>query len=434
MPTFKDLALHEALVRNVSDTGYTEPTEIQTLAIPHLLEGRDLLGIAQTGTGKTAAFCLPVIQKLIISSQNRSSGAPRVLILAPTRELCSQIVESIEIYAKELDIKACAIFGGVGQKDQATALKAGVDIVVATPGRLLDLLEQRLLRISSIEVFVLDEADRMLDMGFSDDLDAIIEKTPENKQTLLFSATMPASIGRFATTLLKNPVKVQVAPPSTIGEEIDQKIIFCKTVHKFQLLKKILKAEPGLTLVFTTSKVSADRVVEYLLQNRIPTGAIHADKKQSERERHLANFKNSAIKTLVATDIASRGIDIDNVTLVINFDLPLSAETYVHRIGRTGRAGNKGTAISFCDEEELHLLEKIKRVVKQSLPTEKFEGKAERVPHAGSLVKRVKAPTPGKSQEKTAYLDHSKRQRPVEEGGAPKRVHPGFKKTKKKRR
>lgn len=432
MSTFKELTLVDPLLSNLSDAGYHEPTEIQALAIPHLIEGKDLLGIARTGTGKTAAFCLPIIQKLLLNSKGRTGSSPRALIIAPTRELCSQIVENIEVFSKGLDIRACAIFGGVGQNDQVSLLKAGVDIVVATPGRLLDLSEQRLIRISGINVLVLDEADRMLDMGFSDDIDAIIAKTPEDKQTLMFSATMPPSIRKFATTLLKDPVNVQVAPPSSVVEEIEQKIIFCKSAHKFQLLKKIHKSEPGLTLVFTTSKINADLVVEYLLQNRIATGAIHADKKQSERERHLANFKSHAIKILVATDIAARGIDIDNITHVINFDLPLTPETYVHRIGRTGRAGNKGKAISFCDEDEMHLLEKIKRALKKDIPTEKFEGKAERVPHEGLLVKRVKAPTPGKSQEKTAYLDHSKRQKAPEDGV--KRVHPGFRNSKKKRR
>ena len=434
MSEFKDLNLKNEILNNLSQAGYTEPTEIQLAAIPHILSLRDLLGIAQTGTGKTAAFCLPILQNIISSPRERTSQLPRILILVPTRELCSQIVESLEIYGQGLGIKSCAIFGGVGQKDQVSLLNQGVDIVVATPGRLLDLMNQRLLRISSIDVLVLDEADRMLDMGFADDLEAIIEKTPEKKQTLLFSATMPPGIERLARKLLKNPIKVHVAPPSTIANTIEQKIIFCKTNHKYQLLKKILKSEAGLTLVFTTSKLSADKVVEYLLQNRIATGAIHADKKQSERERHLNNFKNQAIKVLVATDIASRGLDIDNVTHVINFDLPLTAETYVHRIGRTGRAGNEGVAISFCDESEIHLLDKIKRVVKNDIPSEKFEGKAERVPHEGMLVKRVKAPTPGKSQEKTAYLDHSKRQKPLEEGEKQKRIHPGFRNAKKKRR
>lgn len=434
MLTFKELTLADALVKNVSDAGYSVPTEIQSRAIPFLNQGKDLLGIAQTGTGKTAAYCLPVIQKLISSPQKRSVGSPRVLIIVPTRELCLQVVENVNVYAKDLDVRACAIFGGVQQKDQVDAIKAGVDIVVATPGRLLDLMEQRLLRISAIEILVLDEADRMLDMGFIDDIQKIILKIPDERQTMLFSATMPGSISRLATSLLQDPVKVQVAPPATTASKIQQKIIFCKTPHKFQLLKKVIKAEPGIHIVFTTSKVNADHVVEYLHQNRIAAGVIHADKKQNDRERHLVNFREGAIKVLVATDIASRGIDVEGITHVINFDLPLTAETYVHRIGRTGRAGNAGKAISFCDESEMHLLEKIKRVVKDELVTEKFEGKREVLNLQAALAKKVKAPTPGKSQEKTAYLDHSKRQKPMAEGETKKRIHPGFRNPKKKRR
>jgi ATP-dependent RNA helicase RhlE len=431
--SFKDLGLVAGLIKNVSEAGYTHPTEIQKDAIPSIIQGKDLLGIAQTGTGKTAAFCLPILHHLLSTGEKRVSGMPRALIITPTRELCSQIDESIKVYAKDLDIRSVAIYGGVGQKEQATALRNGVDIVVATPGRLLDLLEQRLLRVSGTQHFVLDEADRMLDMGFSEDIDEIIHRLPGKKQTMLFSATMPPYIAKLAHSLLKNPVTVQVTPQSTTVEKIEQKIIFCRTPHKFQLLKKILKEEAGLTLVFTTSKVNADLVVEYLLQNRIPTGAIHADKKQIDRERHLANFRDNAIKVLVATDIASRGIDIDGVTHVINFDLPLSAETYVHRIGRTGRAGNEGKAISFCDETEMHLLDKIKRALNREIPTEKFEGKFEELKMKASIAKKATPPTPGKNQEKTAYLDHSKRQKPVEEG-AKKRVHPGFKKTSKKRK
>lgn len=433
MLTFKDLPLIDALVRNVSDAGYDIPTEIQSKAIPPLTEGRDLLGIAQTGTGKTAAFGLPMIQKIASSPRDRKDSSPRALIIAPTRELCSQIVENLAVYAKGMDISSCALFGGVDQKEQIRVLRSGVDIVVATPGRLLDLLNQRALRISAIEVFVIDEADRMLDMGFIDDIQEVIHRIPEDRQTMLFSATMPSAILKLATNLLQNPLRVQITPPSSTVERIEQKIIFCKTIHKFQLLKKILKEGAGLTLVFTTSKVNADQVVEYLLQNRIASGSIHADKKQAERERHLANFKNKVIKVLVASDIASRGIDVEGVTHVINFDLPLSPETYVHRIGRTGRAGNKGKAISFCDESEMHLLEKIKRTVNEDIPTETFEGKFETLNLKAAMAKRVKAPTPGKSQEKTAYLDHSKRQRPMEEGSK-KRIHPGFKKTKKKRK
>ena len=434
MLTFNNLPLMEALKHNIQAAGYSSPTDIQAEAIPPLLEGKDLLGIAQTGTGKTAAFCLPIIQKLLSKPEKRSIGSPRALILAPTRELCSQIVESIEVYSKDLDVKACAIFGGVVQKDQVAVIKGGVDIVVATPGRLLDLIEQRILRISVIEFFVIDEADRMLDMGFIEDIDKIKDMIPDKRQTMLFSATMPASITRLANGLLRFPVKVQITPPGATVDKIEQKVIFCRTPHKFQLLKKILKEEPGLTLVFTTSKVNADQVVEYLLQNRIATGAVHADKKQNDRERHLVNFREKIIRVLVATDIASRGIDIEGVTHVINFDLPLSPETYVHRIGRTGRAGKVGKAITFCDETEMHLLEKIQRSLKQEIPSENFEGKFEELNLRASMAKRKRAPTPGKSQEKTAYLDHSKRQRIPEEGSSKKRIHPGFKKTKKNRR
>lgn len=388
MPTFKDLLLVDALIKNISDAGYNEPTHIQNLAMPHLIQGKDLLGIAQTGTGKTAAFCLPIIQKLIQFTGPRHSGAPRALILAPTRELCLQLAESISVYAKGLMIKAAVIYGGVDYKIQVTALNESLDIIVATPGRLLDLLKKEHLSLSDVQIVVLDEADRMLEMGLIEDINLIMQRIPDKRQTILFSATMPPSIEKIATDLLIEPIKVQVAPESSISQEIEQKIIFCKSHYKLQLLKKLLRKEEGLTLVFTTSKKSADLVLEDLYQNRIPAGIIHADKKQSERERHLANFKNNAVKVLVATDIASRGIDVDNVTLVINFDLPISPETYVHRIGRTGRAGNEGKAVSFCDESEIQLLEKIKKVIKQEIITEKYEGKPERVPYGGSLVKR----------------------------------------------
>jgi ATP-dependent RNA helicase RhlE len=432
MISFHDLKLSTVLLENITRAGYLTPTEIQAEAIPVLLQGKDLLGIAQTGTGKTAAFCLPILQKLISDSHKRTMGSPRVLIVAPTRELCSQIVENLKLYSHELDVRSCAIFGGVGQKEQVSAIKAGIDIIVATPGRLLDLLEQNILNISKIEVLVLDEADRMLDEGFMDDIENIIHRVPRERHTMLFSATMPGSIARLASKLLRNPVRVEVSAPSSTSHKIEQKMIFCKEAHKFQLLRKIIKEEPGLVLVFTTSRLKADEVVEYLLQNNIATGAIHADKKQAERERHLANFKNEAIKVMVASDIAARGIDVEGVTHVINFDLPLSAETYIHRIGRTGRAGKAGKAISFCDEKELRLLEKIKTALPYEIPTEKFEGKFEELRLRAQVVKKKKAPTPGKSQEKTAYLDHSKRQRVKEDGT--KIHHPGFRKTKKKRR
>ncbi len=432
MQSFNDLPLSEGLLQNLSREGYVTPTEIQARAIPILLEGHDLLGIAQTGTGKTAAFSIPVIESLIKSGEARSVGLPRVLVLAPTRELTSQILESIETYAKGFDIKAVAIYGGVGQKEQVIALRAGVDIVVATPGRLLDLLEQKQLRLMKVQVLVLDEADRMLDMGFEEELQEILHRLPPKRQNMLFSATMPDSIAYFANKILKNPKKVEVTPQSTPVDKIVQKVIFCKKDHKFQLLKKLVKEKDmELTLVFTRTKNIADQVVEYLAQNRVPSRALHGGKNQDDRERALGNFKDKAIKVLIATDIASRGIDVEGVSHIINFDLPLEIESYVHRIGRTGRAGKDGIAISFCDPNEIQLLEKIQDLIGKKLPSEKFEGKFEVLNLAKAVANKITKPTPGRSQEKIAYLDHSKRQKPLMPGE--KREHPGFRKKKKKR-
>lgn len=431
MLEFTSLPLIEKLQKNLSDVGHITATPIQSAAIPLLLEGNDLLGIAQTGTGKTAAFSLPIIQHLVTRPIKRGMGEPRVLILSPTRELCLQISASIETYGKDLDIKICTVYGGVGQGEQVRQLKAGVDIVVATPGRLLDLLEQRQLRLTKVEIFVLDEADRMLDMGFIDDIKDLIGRLPPEKQTMLFSATMPPAISKLAGKMLKKPKRVEVTPAASTVEKIQQKVILCRNQDKFQLLKKILKEEaPGLVLVFTKTKNAADNVVEYLAQNRIPSRAIHGDKAQAERERALGHFKDGVIKVLIATDIAARGIDVPGVTHVINFDLPLEPESYVHRIGRTARAGKEGVAISFCDESEENRLFQIQELIDLTLPTEKYKGQKEVLKFKGP---KVTAPTPGKSQEKTAYLDHSKRQRPLEEGEK-KRVHPGFRKTKKRRK
>lgn len=433
MQSFNELPLSAALLRNLSNEGYITPTEIQARAIPILLEGLDLLGIAQTGTGKTAAFTIPVIEKLLKSTSLRKTGEPRVLILAPTRELASQILESIQTYAKNIDIKACALYGGVGQKEQVISLRSGVDIVVATPGRLLDLLEQRQLRIDKIEVLVLDEADRMLDLGFEDELQEVLNRLPLIRQNMLFSATMPKAITYLANRILRNPKKVEVTPESTTVEKISQKVIHCKQDHKFQLLKKLVKENRmELALVFTRTKNIADQVVEYLAQNRIPSRALHGGKNQDDRERALGNFKDKVIKVLIATDIASRGIDVEGVSHIINFDLPLEIESYVHRIGRTGRAGKEGVAISFCDQREVPLLERIQELIGKKIPSEKFEGKFEPLSLQKAVARKITKPTPGKSQEKIAYLDHSKRQKPLKEGE--KRVHPGFRKKKKKKR
>lgn len=431
---FNDLGLNQEVLLAVASAGFEEPTEIQSQAIGPLLSGKDLLGISQTGTGKTAAYCLPIIQSILETRRDTSTKGLLGLVIVPTRELCLQVVESIDILSKNLEIRTCAIFGGVAQKDQVVAIREGIDILVATPGRLIDLIGQRLIKTSSVKHFVLDEADRMLNMGFIDDIDKIIAALPETRQNIMFSATMPGPIMKLAKEFLQNPVKVQVSPPNTVVEKIEQKVFLCREDHKFQLLKKIFKEDPGIFLVFTTSKTKADEVAEYLLQNRIATGAIHADKKQSERERHLKNFREHAIKILVASDIAARGIDIDGITHVINFELPLSGETYLHRIGRTGRAGNIGKAISFCDEAETGLLEKIKKTLKLEIASESFKGQFEKLNLRSQVAKKAKAPTPGKSQEKTAYLDHSKRQKQGEEGKAQKRAHPVFARQRRKKR
>jgi ATP-dependent RNA helicase RhlE len=378
MEKFNELPLNPLILKNLEDSGYTTPTPIQREAIPHLLQGKDLLGIAQTGTGKTAAFSLPIINYLVNNPKEVKNLAPRVLILSPTRELASQIAANIQKYSKGLHIGTTVIFGGVGQAPQVAAIRRGIDIIVATPGRLLDLMEQGLLKIDTIEVFVLDEADRMLDMGFIHDIKKVIAKLPKERHTLLFSATMPDEISRLASNLLKNPVRVEVTPPSSTVERIDQRVIFTQRVHKYQLLRKILGEEGvTLTLVFTRTKHGANKIVDYLAHHQIPSAAIHGNKSQSARESALASFKAGKIKVLIATDIAARGIDINGVSHVINFDLPVEAESYVHRIGRTARAGKEGDAISFCDETERDALSRIQKLIKLRLITEEFVGEAE---------------------------------------------------------
>ena len=430
MPKFNELSLIQPLLQNLQEVGYKTPTPIQAKSIPLLLEGHDLLGIAQTGTGKTAAFALPLLQKLSKSAKDVIALEPRALIVAPTRELATQIQTDIQNYGKGLGLKAQAIFGGVDQFEQVGLLKDNVDIVVATPGRLLDLVKQNLLKLKRVEFFVLDEADRMLDMGFIDDLKEIVSYLGPNKQTMLFSATMPQEIADLSKTLLKNPKRVEVTPVASTAEKIQQKVILCKKEDKFQLLRKIIKEEEkALTIVFTKTKETADRVREYLKSHRIAAAVFHGDKEQKERESALDNFKNGYMKILIATDIAARGLDVLGVSHVINFDLPLEAENYVHRIGRTGRAGKEGVAISFCEENEKALLDKIEALIKKKIPAEKFKGSPEtRKPTAP----KSQAPTPGKSQEKTAYLDHSKRQRVVPEGAPKPKPHPGFRGKKKR--
>lgn len=389
MQKFTDLKLHEQILKNLEHAGYSTPTPIQAEAIPSLLEGGDLLGIAQTGTGKTAAFTLPMLQHLSGRNFSLTPCEPRSLILAPTRELATQIKESLEKYGEGLKLKYAVIFGGVGQGAQVAALRNGLDILVATPGRLLDLMNQGHIKLHKIEIFVLDEADRMLDMGFINDIKKILPKLPAKKQTLLFSATMPKEIASLAASILHQPKRVEVTPPSTTVEKIDQRIIHCKKADKYQLLRKIINEESTeLTLVFTRTKHGANKIVDYLTHYKIPCAAIHGNKSQTAREAALDNFKQGKIKVLIATDIAARGIDVQGISHVVNYDLPVEAESYVHRIGRTARAGKEGDAISFCDETERDALKRIEKTIGLKLPAENFVG----VPEASVKSTRPERP------------------------------------------
>ncbi len=369
---FTSLQLIQPILDALKEEGYSTPTPIQQQAIPHILAGRDLLGCAQTGTGKTAAFAIPMLQLLSKPNVHTGRGVRpiRALILTPTRELAIQIQESFDAYGRHLRLKNLVIFGGVNQNPQVDALKRGVDILVATPGRLLDLLSQGYIQLKDLEIFVLDEADRMLDMGFVHDVKRIITKIPEKRQTLFFSATMPAEIQSLANSILKSPVKVEVVPPSTTADTITQSLYFVEKANKKLLLTHLLK-DTGITsvLVFTRTKHGADKVVKDLLRAGIKAEAIHGNKSQNARQRALSNFKNRETRVLVATDIAARGIDVDDMSHVINYELPDVPETYVHRIGRTGRAGASGIAYSFVSEEEKEELRDIYKLLGRPIPT-----------------------------------------------------------------
>ena len=367
---FADLRLAEPLLRAIAAEGYSTATPIQAKAIPHVLDGRDVLGCAQTGTGKTAAFALPILQRLSAKQPQPavSRGKMRCLVLSPTRELASQIADSFRAYGRNLPLRHTVIFGGVGQNPQVQALRSGVEIVVATPGRLLDLMNQGHVDLRGIEVFVLDEADRMLDMGFIHDIRRIVAKLPGNRQTLFFSATMPPEIRQLADSMLRNPVTVEVAPVSATADRIEQSVYFVEKRNKPQLLTHLYHSLPmSRTLVFTRTKHGADRVVRNLHARGIKAEAIHGNKSQNARERALSNFRSSRTPILVATDIAARGIDIDQITHVVNFDLTHEPETYVHRIGRTARAGASGTAISFCDRDERENLRSIEKLIRRTI-------------------------------------------------------------------
>jgi ATP-dependent RNA helicase RhlE len=367
--TFDTLNLAEPIRRAVAAEGYTTPTPIQARAIPHLLNGRDLLGVAQTGTGKTAAFALPMLQRLSQDRRPATPKCPRALILTPTRELAVQIEQSFKTYGRHLGLRHAVVFGGVGQQPQAQALARGLDILVATPGRLLDLMGQNLCRLDKLEVFVLDEADRMLDMGFIHDVRRIIKTLPAQRQTLLFSATMPSDIANLASSILRDPARVEVTPAASTVERIDQWVLFVEKGDKRALLGEVLKDDSiKRALVFTRTKHGANRLAEQLERMGVLADAIHGNKSQTARQRALADFTAGKLRILVATDIAARGIDIDDITHVINYELPNVPESYVHRIGRTARAGADGVALSFCDVEEREYLRDIERLIRRSIP------------------------------------------------------------------
>lgn len=374
--SFDSLALSEPIQRALKERDYTIPSPIQEQTIPLVLAGHDVMGCAQTGTGKTAAFALPILEHLSKNPREVQRSAPRVLVIAPTRELAAQIDESFRSYGRHLPFHSEVIFGGVGQNPQVRALNRGPEVLVATPGRLLDLMQQGLLSLKALEVFVVDEADRMLDMGFIHDVRKIIAKLPERRQSLFFSATMPDSIIALSRTILRNPRHVEVTPPATTVEKIDQHLCHVAKADKRELLAHLLttqrsESEDGLTLVFSATKHGANRIVEQLDRVGLQAAAIHGNKSQTARVRALENFRSGHTPILVATDIAARGIDVKGIAMVINFDLPKEPESYVHRIGRTARAGADGRAVSLCDEGSQGLLRQIERVIRGQIPVDR---------------------------------------------------------------
>lgn len=363
---FKDLDIIEPIQRALEEEGYKSPTPIQEKSIPHLLEGRDLLGCAQTGTGKTASFAIPILQN--IYNEGKIKKNIKAIILAPTRELAIQIGENFKTYSKHTNIKSLVIFGGVSQNPQTEALKKGVDVLIATPGRMIDLYNQKFINLDNVKYFVLDEADSMLDMGMIHDVKRIIKYLPKVRQNIFFSATMPKEISKLADSIFNNPVKVEVAPVSSTTETIKQSIYFVSSRKKKSLLIDLLKDKSmESVLVFSRTKHGANKITKDLVNASITAEAIHGNKSQNARQLALNNFKEKKTRVLVATDIAARGIDIDELSHVINFDLPEVAETYVHRIGRTGRAGKSGTAIAFCSIEERNLYNSIEKLINKKI-------------------------------------------------------------------
>lgn len=399
---FSELQLDPRILKALVAAKYEHPTPIQEQSIPVILEKKDLLGTAQTGTGKTAAFAVPILDLLCREHPQPAKARPiRALVLSPTRELAIQIKESFDLYGRFLRLRNTVIFGGVSQVPQVSRLREGVDILIATPGRLLDLMNQRHVDLSHVSYFVLDEADRMLDMGFIHDVHKVVEKLPQNRQTLLFSATMPADIAKLADKLLKNPTQVSVAPVSSTAETVEQKLFFVDKKNKKHLLVHLLKTnDMESVLVFSRTKHGANKIVEHLEKAGIPSKAIHGNKSQSARQQALREFKNRKIHVLVATDIAARGIDVTELSHVINFDLPNEPETYVHRIGRTGRAGQSGMALSFCDEEEHSYLKSIEKLIGKKVPVEKEH------PYPAVLAPTAPPKQGGRGQRPASHHSH----------------------------
>ncbi|MGM0770612.1 MAG: DEAD/DEAH box helicase [Halobacteriota archaeon] len=398
--SFDDLNLIYPLQRALSEEGYIEPTPIQELSIPHLLEGRDMIGIAQTGTGKTAAFILPILHNMSASYKTPRPRFPKVLVLAPTRELAAQIGDSFSTYGRFTRFKHTVVFGGVGQMPQVKALSKGVDSLVATPGRLLDLLGQGHVNLSNVEYFVLDEADRMLDMGFINDVYKVVDMLPQKRQSLFFSATMSPEISKLARKLLSNPANVEVTPQATTVERIDQFIFFVDHEDKNELLLHLMRGKHlECVLVFTRTKHRANKVTEMLNKNNIPAGAIHGNKSQTHRTKTLRSFKSGEMRVLVATDIAARGIDIEDISHVINYDLPNIPESYVHRIGRTARAGADGTAYSFCAADERDFLRDIEKLTDMEIEVAEHNYHSEKARNATGDAAR---PAPKKQRGRKA--------------------------------
>ena len=369
MTKFTDFGLNASLLRAIKEGGYEDTTPIQKQAIPAVLNGKDMIAIAQTGTGKTAAFSLPLIQKLLAGEGKRTARSARALILAPTRELALQISENISAFSKYLHLKTAEVYGGASANLQIRAMAAGVDILIATPGRLLDLMTQKHIILDKAEFLVLDEADRMLDMGFIRDIQKIIARLPSSRQTLLFSATMPTSVEKLANSILRNPLRIEIAPAATTAEKVTQHVLMVPKDQKRALLAHVLEDKNlSRVLIFTRTKHGANKVARQLNTIGVPSDAIHGNKSQNARQKALETFRAGGIRALVATDIAARGIDVDGVTHVINFELPNEPESYVHRIGRTARAGAAGASLSFCDPEERALLKSIEKSIRQPVP------------------------------------------------------------------